>query len=390
MTSNSPVLDSSPAYDLVESLLVLGGRMPPGRWRSWKGQTRANLGAPAYRRLRRWFGGPAPVGGASVALIPLLPEPHDTDALFTALTALSQSDFLRLAVTAGFIDPEAPLTSDDLLSLRESPAEARAYVERYLRVTGSAQTHLLWILAEPEAAREELLEIMGRHLTGPFAEIEPAIHDEHGRAAQRLKEVLSGADAEEPLWLRRLRDRRGFSPVVAAPSAFVPGSTAYYHEIRQPLFDGTGYEPYILVVNNQLILDGARPGRPAADMSPHSRQTSSRELVERSAMLFSLLADPTRLRMLRLLATRPHYGQELASALSISGATTTHHTNELIRSGFVTIERRAHRTYFVLRSESLSHELREGLDFLLAGNHPAIADEGAGMDASHDEKEPVI
>ncbi len=27
MTSSAPVLDSSPAYDVVESLLVLGGRM---------------------------------------------------------------------------------------------------------------------------------------------------------------------------------------------------------------------------------------------------------------------------------------------------------------------------------------------------------------------------
>jgi biotin operon repressor len=79
--------------------------------------------------------------------------------------------------------------------------------------------------------------------------------------------------------------------------------------------------------------------------------------------------------MLRLLATRPQYGQELASALSISGATTAHHTNELMRAGFVTIERRAHRTYFVLQTEPLSRELRESLDFLLATDQPAVADE---------------
>jgi len=82
--------------------------------------------------------------------------------------------------------------------------------------------------------------------------------------------------------------------------------------------------------------------------------------------------------MLRLLATRPHYGQELASALGISGATTAHHTNELMKAGFVTIERRAHRTYFVLRTAPLSRELRESLDFLLATDQSALSDEPGG------------
>jgi biotin operon repressor len=87
--------------------------------------------------------------------------------------------------------------------------------------------------------------------------------------------------------------------------------------------------------------------------------------------------------MLRLLANRPHYGQELASALGISGATTAHHTNELMRAGFVSIERRAHRTYFVLQTASLSRELGKSLDFLLGTDQPALPDE------PHEEREPA-
>jgi DNA-binding transcriptional ArsR family regulator len=101
-------------------------------------------------------------------------------------------------------------------------------------------------------------------------------------------------------------------------------------------------------------------------------------------MLFGLLADPTRLRMVCLLANRPHYGQELASALGISGATTAHHTNELMRAGFVTIERQAHRTYFVLRTASLSRELRDSLTFLLATDRTALANKQT------DKKEPAL
>ncbi len=124
-------------------------------------------------------------------------------------------------------------------------------VDRYLRLNGRARAHLLWILDEPEAARDELVEIMRRHLTGPFAEVERTIRDERERATQRLGELLGGDRAADPLWLRKVRDLEGFSPVVVAPSAFAPRSSVYYHEVRQPLFDGTSYEPYVLVVNTR-------------------------------------------------------------------------------------------------------------------------------------------
>jgi DNA-binding transcriptional ArsR family regulator len=368
---------------VVESLLILGGRMPPGRWRAWAEQTRASLGSVVARRLRIWFGGDDPVGGAALALVPRLPKHHSADALISALAAVSQGDFLRLAVTAGAIAPEAPLTSDDLLSLQGASVAARAYIDRYLRVTGRARAHLLWILDEPEAARDELVEITRRHLTGPFAEVERTIRGERERATQRLGELLASDRAADPPWLRKARDLEGFSPVVVAPSAFTPRSSVYYHEVRQPLFDGTSYEPYVLMVNTRVILGATRSGRPATDTPPRGQRASTHDLVERSAMLFGLLADPTRLRMVRLLANRPHYGQELASALGISGATTAHHTNELMRAGFVTIERRAHRTYFALRTASLSRELRDSLNFLLATDQAAFSHEQT------DEKEPA-
>ena len=117
---------------------------------------------------------------------PFCPNAHSADALLSGLSTLPQGDFLRLAVTAGFIAPEAPLASDDLLALRESPTAARTYVDHYLRLTGRARAHLLWILDEPEAARDELVGIIRLYLAGPFAEVEPTIHDERERATRRL------------------------------------------------------------------------------------------------------------------------------------------------------------------------------------------------------------
>ena len=51
------------------------------------------------------------------------------------------------------------------------------------------------------------------------------------------------------------------------------------------------------------------------------------------------LADETRLRIVALLARRPHYGEELAEFLALSPATITHHVKLLRGSGLVEAKR---------------------------------------------------
>lgn len=357
---SAPTLDDSPAYDLLQSLRVVAGSAPAGHWLAWAERSRAAIGDDERRSMRVWFGGETPVGPAYIALIPRLDGARGAGEVLAGLAALPVGDFLRVAVTAGYTDPDTPLDAEGLLALAASPAQARAFVERHLRVSGRARTHLLRILAEPEAARAELLDILRRHLEGAFAEIGREAADERERAAARLHDLLAAPEHEKPDWLRKLGALRGFSPVLVVPSAFVSSSSTYYHEIRRPLFDGTAFEPYLLLVGAQRLLGEPRAGRPPAPAS-----VGPRDPAERWAALFQVFAEPMRLRMVHLLARRPWYGQELAAELGISGATANHHINQLVRAGLVRVERRARRTYFVLQGETLREILGASGRYLL-------------------------
>jgi DNA-binding transcriptional ArsR family regulator len=359
------IMDAAPAYDLLASLRVVAGSLRPGRWRTWAEHALAAQDDDERRRVRRWFGGDVPIGAAYMALIPLLRGGRGPDELLAAIAALPVGDFVRVAITAGYTDPDTPLDTDGLLALGQSAAEARAFVDRHLRVSGRVRSQLLWMLTNPEAARGELLVLVRRHATGPYAAIDDEVRDERERTATRLRELLRARGDALPDWLRKLRDLRGFAPVIVAPCVFVGGFITYYHEIRRPLFDSAGaYEPYLVLAGTRRALAAASSGRPA------SAAATPVEPATRWAHVFDVLADPTRLRMIHLLAERPRFGQELAAQLNLSGATINHHITHLVRAGLVRTERQAHRTYFSLQAQTLAEALRESQRYLLDASRP--------------------
>ncbi|MBD3222225.1 metalloregulator ArsR/SmtB family transcription factor, partial [bacterium] len=58
-----------------------------------------------------------------------------------------------------------------------------------------------------------------------------------------------------------------------------------------------------------------------------------------SLSLFKALANPTRLRLLNLLADEPACVEELASALDLAPSTVSHHLKTLTRAGMVEARR---------------------------------------------------
>ena len=168
---------------------------------------------------------------------------------------------------------------------------------------------------------------------------------------------------ESPLRARITRrfNLREFTPIIIAPSVFLERTfTSYVHEITRPLLGNSTYEPCILLIGTQRVLTPQRqPGR-----DPSTTGTTS-GTPEQWATLFSLLADPSRLRLLHLLAKRPYYQQELAAALNLSGATISHHLAPLLHAGLICMERQAHRTQLILQREELWRQLQASQHFLL-------------------------
>lgn len=407
MRALKPTIQNAPAYDLLRSLWLVAQPGAVPRWRVWAEATAGAMAPGDLRLARRWFKGVSASGLVFDALVPLLPDPAGSEQLLDAIAQMALPDFLRAVITGEAIDPDAPLDDADLLALTQRAPLAREFLGRYLRVTGHLRSHLLRVLANPEQARAELLGLLRRHQELAFARLEPALREEREAAAERWQ--AGGLEHER---MRSLFARYGeleeFSPVVVAPSVLLDTQiSVYYQEIRRSLLDGRSYEPFILLVGAQRDL---APTLPATHALPSARlprrsvpqvgepATTEQETAVAGVRIFEALADASRIRIVRLLAERPHYGQELAAALGVSAATVTHHVNLLLRAGVVSIERQSHRTYFVLRRESLLDQLNVGLRYALGERSaspltpPTRVGTGAGRsgsdNASHKEDRP--
>jgi DNA-binding transcriptional ArsR family regulator len=156
------------------------------------------------------------------------------------------------------------------------------------------------------------------------------------------------------------------------------------------LIDGRDYEPFIAIVGARQAL-GLAPRRHGAALAEGVERFT--DPATRWATLYAALADPSRLQIMRLLSERPHYGQELAAALGMSGATISHHLGALSRAGVLGVERQAHRTYFVLDQPTLRALLRQGEQFALgeptrpAETSAETAGERAAQSAARDAHE---
>jgi len=114
--------------------------------------------------------------------------------------------------------------------------------------------------------------------------------------------------------------------------------------------------------------------------------TLSSEEMKLPVVMGRALADPTRIRILGLLAERPMYGQELAKVLDVKPPTISHHISPLVMAGLVRVRRENNYHYYELDSDGIQH-LAESTQhiarLLFAGNPlPPKSDERARVVAT--------
>ena len=102
---------------------------------------------------------------------------------------------------------------------------------------------------------------------------------------------------------------------------------------------------------------------PPACCSPISASRMSPEDAERAAELFRSLADPSRVRLVNLLATSaaPVCVCDLTDAVGLSQGTVSFHLRKLMDAGLLEREQRGTWAYYSLRSGALA-QVAEILD----------------------------
>src|SRR5215210_8117234 len=88
--------------------------------------------------------------------------------------------------------------------------------------------------------------------------------------------------------------------------------------------------------------------------APLSAQTLSDAQATATAELFKALADPARVRIVNLLATRGESvcACHLNGPVGLSQPTVSHHLKKLVEAGLIEREERGKWAYFSLRSEA--------------------------------------
>jgi hypothetical protein len=106
--------------------------------------------------------------------------------------------------------------------------------------------------------------------------------------------------------------------------------------------------------------------------SAEIESTLSSEEMKLLVVMGRALSDPTRIRILGLLAERPMYGQELAKVLDVKPPTVSHHIAPLVMAGLVRVRRENNYHYYELDSEGIQHlaESTQHIARLLFASNP--------------------
>jgi DNA-binding transcriptional ArsR family regulator len=187
------------------------------------------------------------------------------------------------------------------------------------------------VLRHPERTTERLADLLDAWRVS-FAEIEPRVRamiqrDVDARRPD-LRGLAPGEIIERTTGGLRFLPEPGIDRVILAPS--------YFTRPYNFLFSRDGWRLYAYPIAD-AALDIHDPLEPPPAI----------------VRLHRALGDPSRLRILRLLADGDRYLTEIAQALELSKPTVKHHMAQLRAAGLVTLTEEGALTYYSLRREGL-------------------------------------
>jgi len=330
--------DVRPAFDFLFSLSTDSGSTDdlPADDRRWLTEAKASLPEDARTGLAELFASELCI----TAGVLLIDRPDiQTSAEFV--------DFVSVTEPRDVIRP--------ILQDHHRDAAVDALVERALSGDGKAIDAIderlpewnregrIAILRDPEAARDRILTVL-RAWQARYAEIEPRIaeileRDYEGRASDRA--TMAATDLIESTtggirWLPESGVRR----VILGPS--------YFSRPFNFLMSGGDWRFF---------------GYPVADsaLDPADSLAAPQSVVR----LHRALGDATRLKILKLLASRDLYLTEIAQLLDLSKPTIKHHLAQLRAAGLVTITESGTVMYYSLRRNRLDDASSEIKRFLV-------------------------
>lgn len=318
--------DVRSVYDFVFSLSNDAGStddMPPAD-RRWLVEARAALPEPVHTDREVLLASELCIQIAEVVVE--RPDLTTPAAFVAALRAMEPHEAIRAIASNLFKDPASAALADRAID-RDQAAIAQVVAEapEYHRAATAE------ILRDPADLVRRLIGILDAW-QAPFAQIEPRVmamlqRDVEARA-EDARTLAPGDLIEKTTGGLRFIPEPGVERVVLAPSYFA--------------------RPYNFLFSKD---DWRLYGYPIADSALDSGDPL--EPPPAVVRLHRALGDPSRLRVLRLLADGDRYLTEIATALELSKPTVKHHMAQLRAAGLVTLTEEGSLTYYSLRRDRL-------------------------------------
>jgi DNA-binding transcriptional ArsR family regulator len=331
--------DVRTAFDFIFSLSGDAGSTDdlPAADRTWLAESRAALAADIQDGIKDLFESELAIH-AGVLLVDA-PNVRTSADVVDLVAGLSPRELLASLFSEENRDPEIDRLIDAAIGGDTSVLDALAE-----RLPEYHRKGRLELLRDPDAARDRIVSVLGAWQV-PFSGIEERIlgileRDYDDRAADR--ERLAPADLiETTTGGVRYLPEPGISRVILAPSYFS--------------------RPYNFLMSAR---DWRLFGYPVADaaLGPADALTPPLSVVR----LHRALGDETRLRILKLLASRDLYLTEIAQHLDLSKPTIKHHLAQLRSAGLVTITESGTVMYYSLRRNRLDDASAELKRFLVS------------------------
>lgn len=236
----------------------------------------------------------------------------------------------------------------ELIRFIRQPALTEQFLEKYPNV-GDPEL-IRGLLADPERVRSKLLEVLEQYWSLFFEreakKLEPLFYNslqEKIKLAQTggLEALLGSLG----LGIRLVHDRLVGRAIVGEEATELNLSAEQVERIvimptvfatphHFPIFDG-----------KQLLLR-----YPLQYPEESKRQLTEAELLE----VLKGLANPTRLKILRMVAEKPRFSGELAAELGFSEPTVSRHMKQLRKAGIVEIDKKDNFVYYYLQPEVIA------------------------------------
>jgi len=330
--------DVRPAFDFLFSLSGEAGSTDdlPADDRRWLTDAKASLPADARAGLTEMFDSELCINTGVL----LIDQPDvRTSAQFVELVAATDPRKVMGPILEDHHrDPEV-----DALVRQAIDGDTSVLPALKKRLPDWNRDGLVAILRDPAAARDRMVDVLGTWQK-QFAEIEPRIgeiidRDYESRASDRA--TLAPTDLIETTtggirWLPEPGVRR----VILGPS--------YFSRPYNFLMSGSDWRFF-----GYPVADGA--------LDPADSLAAPPAVVR----LHRALGDATRLKILKLLASRDLYLTEIAQQLDLSKPTIKHHLALLRSAGLVTITESGTVMYYSLRRNRLDDASAEIKRFLI-------------------------